>query len=286
MSITDFRFDTSACRKPVIRHEPVRPVRPDVLGEVAFYTEWQDLMAQEPPMGFMVADSHLEIILAALGGQVTQRRATVAASLIKWLGTNCGRSMREEAQRLATLEVAGLGDRAWLKAWAVENRRDLSSNYGDRALEAILAEEFLPDGRVVVPELTMDDYEVAEQLMLWLGSHNGKAYLQRCEQRLRALYAAQEALGGGLVPTAPREAPSLSALQCRHIDKTFPNSRTEMAGYLARGVEVIVRRQNECSPDVPPFAIKVLSNPDFWIDCCASEAEAVLRATALGLRVE
>lgn len=78
---------------------------------------------------------------------------------------------------------------------------------------------------------------------------------------------------------------ALTPHQAAHVAKVFPEARAEMSDYLARGVAVGIRPQNECGPDVPPIAIWVVEEPAFWIDCCNTVAEAKAQAEALGLRV-
>ena len=56
-----------------------------------------------------------------------------------------------------------------------------------------------------------------------------------------------------------------------------------MAAYLATGVEVAIRPQNEVS-EAGKFAIEVL-HTDFWIDCCDTAEDGHARAKALGLCV-
>ncbi|WP_090625410.1 hypothetical protein [Azotobacter beijerinckii] len=77
----------------------------------------------------------------------------------------------------------------------------------------------------------------------------------------------------------------LTEKQREHVLRVFPEVRYAMANYLRQGVAVRVQRQNECSPDVPPYAIVVESDPEFWIDCAESPVAAKAHALALGLRV-
>jgi hypothetical protein len=58
-----------------------------------------------------------------------------------------------------------------------------------------------------------------------------------------------------------------------------------MQDFLARGVKVFVTRQNECGADVPPYAIRVVEQPEFWIDCAQSVRAATQLAKDLGLNV-
>lgn len=60
---------------------------------------------------------------------------------------------------------------------------------------------------------------------------------------------------------------ALTPAQQAHVDGVFPEHRAQMADYLESGVGVVILRQKECGPDVPPFAIAVQVEPEFWIDC-------------------
>lgn len=77
----------------------------------------------------------------------------------------------------------------------------------------------------------------------------------------------------------------MTPLQIAHVESVYPESREQMAKYLVAGVDVLVGPQNECGADVPPIAIAVASDQEFWIDCCATVQLAKARAKALGLRV-
>ena len=78
---------------------------------------------------------------------------------------------------------------------------------------------------------------------------------------------------------------TLSEYQQKFVDEVFPECREAMADYLARGVDVVIYRQHECSVDVPPFAVAPLEDTDFWIDCYESVDDALLEAKNLGLNV-
>ena len=76
----------------------------------------------------------------------------------------------------------------------------------------------------------------------------------------------------------------LNPLQRAHVAQVFPECRAHMSRYLERRVAVGVREQSEVG-ESPPYAIFVLEEPDFWIDCCESRSAAEGRARALKLRV-
>lgn len=77
----------------------------------------------------------------------------------------------------------------------------------------------------------------------------------------------------------------MNPVQEAHVAKCFPETREDMTRYLTAGVDVIIQRQTETGPDVPPFAIAVAAQPEFWIDCANSKRAAVVLAQSLGLRV-
>lgn len=81
------------------------------------------------------------------------------------------------------------------------------------------------------------------------------------------------------------DSEGLTPAQAAHVAAAFPECRRKMAEYLQQGAGVVIRRQTECTGDVPPIAIAVVSEPDFWIACCHSFAEAVDLAVSLGLKV-
>lgn len=77
----------------------------------------------------------------------------------------------------------------------------------------------------------------------------------------------------------------LNPEQQAHVDGAFPECRTELAGYLERGVDVVVYKQTECGDDVPAFAVAPHDRHEFWLGCWESEELAVESATKLGLNV-
>ena len=78
---------------------------------------------------------------------------------------------------------------------------------------------------------------------------------------------------------------ALTPAQQVHVEAAFPECRADLAGYLERGVEVVVFRQTECGDDVPPFAVAPKERQDFWLGCWDSAELAASGAAALGLRL-
>ena len=83
-----------------IIHEPSRPVRTDVIGEVVFMSAWQELtqttVINENHDAVSFLRDIIEPVVYTSRKDVTQREAMVSASFIKWLGTGYGSCFLEE----------------------------------------------------------------------------------------------------------------------------------------------------------------------------------------------
>jgi hypothetical protein len=189
-----------------LKHDPIRPVRQEVLGEFVFIEQWQQLMAANP--NDLDSDDNrtwLELILREMGFAVEQRHATVAASLVCWFGTNCGGSFLETGKKAAAV-VPRRAPAAWVGAWAQENYRIMGVAGGYRTLEHILAldSDRTAQGLVSLvrtPDLSVDDFEVAEHVCAWLGSWEGGEFLKRCEARIEELRQAGGGNAGRIIPS-------------------------------------------------------------------------------------
>lgn len=188
-----------------IIHEPIRPVRQEVLGELVFVEQWQKLMSTKPERLDEDDDrTWLEVILRDMGVEVAQRHATVAASVVCWFGTNCGASFLLAGKKAAALN-SRRAPMVWTGAWAQENHRILGVSGGYRTLEHILADDSDRTAQGLVglwrtPDLSVDDFEVAEHLCAWLGSFEGEQFLSRCEQRIEQLLKAANGNAGRIIP--------------------------------------------------------------------------------------
>lgn len=175
-------------------HEPMRPPRRETLGEQVFYRRWQALMATRPYEDPDLADrTWLDVILYDLFETVTQRHAVVAASLVVWLGTNCGLDLIRLAADEQRRNPFGCASISWVKAWAAANRRLRGVNHAVRILEHLLApaQSIATDGALkVFPDLSAEDYEVAEHLCAWFGTHRGTEFVREAEAEIAALKAA------------------------------------------------------------------------------------------------
>lgn len=169
-----------------LKHEPINPPRADHVGENVYSFEWLTLnetirRPNDPP------NVLLGSILYHMERRITQRHASVAASFITWLGTNCGHSIHDRAQQLLK---AGLHrDEAYECAWAIENKRRSGINHGIRYIESVLAgpDDFGKDifsgmwGLRRMPNITIEDYETVEQLVEWLSTDRAQEFIRRCE---------------------------------------------------------------------------------------------------------
>lgn len=160
------------------KHQAHKLPRKGFVGENVFYDNWVKLMKTDrdlsDPANQMFAD-----VLSGYGHRLDERAASVAATFVAWLGTNLGYSYRHAAKELGKkLSANGyyLED-VYLMAWARENVRRTGVSYGRRQLEALMTWD---DKNA--PEVTAKDYEVVEQLVMWLGSAEGQAFLTKCEE--------------------------------------------------------------------------------------------------------
>lgn len=177
-------------------HTPLRPVRQGFIGEVVFYEEWLKLM--DTPYDY-ANNGQLGAILYPLTGysMPSQREASVTASFIVWLGTNCGRCFLESTERFAT-DMAANGkthykrEDAYVAWWAMENHRRTWLNHGWRYIDGVLSESTNPGARL--PEVSYDDCEVIEHVVHWLGTDDGRQFVKGCNAAIKARMRARDAM--------------------------------------------------------------------------------------------
>jgi hypothetical protein len=180
-----------------LKHEPMHPPRQGHIAENVFAERWKLFMAT-PPMrkgdlwGPMPSKILALDILSHLPARVTQRHATIAASIVTWLGTNCGLGTMETArQNIARYHMHA--STAYLCAWATCNQRLVFVNHGHRTLEHLLApadhfgRDIFSGGITLLkrPELTAEDYEVAEHFWVWLSENQAQRFIRACEQEAK-----------------------------------------------------------------------------------------------------
>lgn len=180
----------------MIVHEPTRPVRPDVLGEVVFLSEWQKLNQTTAFDEYRKVVPYLWVIIqrSIFSGRhtVTQREATVAASFIKWLGTGVGSCFLTEMYKKKAKTVScGEEQDTCVSFWAQENcMRDHS---GLRRIEFILAKDEDYASLVAIPyastlkhhiNYTSHDLDVIECVVAWLATEAGTIFVEMCQKKV------------------------------------------------------------------------------------------------------
>lgn len=75
----------------------------------------------------------------------------------------------------------GHAERIYFEEWVKENRRDPALNSGIRTLEAILNPEL---GKPAA-KVSQHDAEICTTLVQWFGTNCGRAFLDRCERRIK-----------------------------------------------------------------------------------------------------
>lgn len=175
-----------------LEHKPRPPYpRPGHIGEHVYSEDWATLMLTLPRDGINAPNSTLAEMLCALPERITQRHATICASIVTWLGTSCGQGVILNGRRYRDKGI----HQPYLLAWHAQNTRSAGVNNGFRIIEHILAPEDhfgidplwnLGPRLQRIPDLTVYDYETVELLMTWLDYH-GEGFILGCERRIEAL---------------------------------------------------------------------------------------------------
>ncbi len=172
-------------------HDAIRPSRGGVPGETAFLTAWRELM--EAPGD----DPLLEVHSGrwAPSPDADQADATMAATLVQWLGTNAGACLIQQAR---SLQASGLcGPDAFRAAWAIRNARRRGINSGLRSIEIMMVPPDAPRDFEGLPrhapKVTVRQHETAEHVCAWLGTEAGADFLAARERELDAYREHEQA---------------------------------------------------------------------------------------------
>lgn len=152
------------------------------LGEAAFAHIWQ-------LMGYQKATENLSErhedgvalyhqVLSQSGIPVNQHNAYILNTLVAWLGTSAGLNVLSHGMRLKQ-QFSSTAE-AFLYAWASANRRVSWLNRGLRQLEYILLRNppRTDNDPIILPNISRQDFEVAEALFYWLGGEDGRRLIQ------------------------------------------------------------------------------------------------------------
>lgn len=170
-----------------LQHQPIR-MRPGARdGEVIYARRWRELMEGPAIDTWDGPASPFERVLGDFPGAPTDRIACVVATIVTWLGTNCGQALLHMA-RSNQLGGRGRESHAYLMAWYSDNLRKRGIDRGYRLLEHLMAGEDDRDPKHGwlnrAPVLTIEDYEAAEHLMLWLATSDGQTFLRAAENEI------------------------------------------------------------------------------------------------------
>jgi hypothetical protein len=156
--------------------------------EHVYAEKWEALMRKIPRYGLRAPNGMLASVLYQLPVYITQRHALVCATVVCWLGTNCGQSVLHKAEQFM-IKAAMFSEQAYLLAWTSENMRHSWLNHGYKTIEHLLAPADHYGVSILTPfislirkpKLTIEDYETVECLMQWLGSKEGQQFISECE---------------------------------------------------------------------------------------------------------
>lgn len=165
-------------------HQPVNPPRENHREEM-YARAWAVWAMANPLRAYDDSDAtNFDWMFSDLPWTPSQQEAKVAASLMCWLGTNCGQGFLDDVRHLqAVIGNQYAAESAFSMQWALENQRRPSVNHGRRILEFCLtAREKLNAGEVEA--LTGRDFEAAECVMAWLGTIDGQQFLYECRNDL------------------------------------------------------------------------------------------------------
>lgn len=169
-------------------HRPLNGPRKGFIGEEVFSEFWEKLANKtcEKYSGFLdIAEERSTLVdmLYQLPGQIEQRDATVVATFMCWLGTNCGRGFLHRAKSTAHKYPHLGAEMIYGAVWCDENRRILSVNHGMRYIEGMLYNN--KNGRNRLEDEQVRDHEVIEHAVYWLATLKGQVFLKACEDEIK-----------------------------------------------------------------------------------------------------
>lgn len=192
--MNDFHFQEQSELFP-LTHRPILPAREGHDGEQVFSSMWEAAMALPGRVYLHEEPLPIQLVLSNFRKPITQWHASILASVVTWLGTACGEGVLSVAERIQNSGACPSPHYAYLMAWSVINHRHVGVNYGIRSVEFLLARPeqrrqvrgIMDTGLRELPELSADDLEVIDHLMVWLAESEGQRFLTRCKAKLAGL---------------------------------------------------------------------------------------------------
>lgn len=133
------------------------------------------------------ADGILEVILRENRLVVmTQRDATIAATLVQWLGTNIGQEFlyQVEMAKIKAKKDMSL-EQVFLDVWAEQSLAPPCRNEYSLLMVLLTSSDKLQD--VFHPDydpISEEDINIAKMLIAWLGSEKGQLFLNKAKQQI------------------------------------------------------------------------------------------------------
>jgi hypothetical protein len=166
-------------------HSPLPPYpRTGDMYERIFSSLWKSFMHKEVHQNDP-RESNFAGVMTNYGYRISQRSASVVASIVCWFGTNCGGAFLREADALGEELSSRKKDSRYLLQWTLENARLTYLNSGQRILELCTSrtgKEF---------DLLLEDYEAVECLMVWLATGEGQLFLSLANEMVTEESARQ-----------------------------------------------------------------------------------------------
>jgi hypothetical protein len=154
------------------------PMRIDPTEWIALYW-WQDVIASYAVDTYR---GYAEGLHGIIHQRPKQSHASIAAALVTWFGTNCGRPFFQRLTRCKTETEA-------CEHFARESARFFGINHGVRLIEHLCAKEYPSKSSVdwhnygpIYGRPTFEDFETLEWICRWLVAEPGKLYAQSLQR--------------------------------------------------------------------------------------------------------
>ena len=167
-----------------LKHEPLKPARPYIPREGLFLQRWQAYATTVDALNGFDELSNFERIFHDASSDIDQRRASVAASFIAFMGCNGGTDFAWSCERFAASDIfQNRREDAFLAAWAIGDKRCNGINHGLRTSEYMLAVQHPIEYKrhgirgvewSLVPVISADDRDTLEGMVRWWASADAK----------------------------------------------------------------------------------------------------------------